>query len=67
MSSPKEQAPPPQVAMLQLISGFWISRGVFVIAKLGIPDLLKSGPKTAVELANSTGVHGDQSTAFNQS
>jgi len=57
MSSPKEQAPPPQVAMLQLISGFWISRGVFVIAKLGIPDLLKSGPKTAVELANSTGVH----------
>jgi len=57
MSSPKEQAPPPQVAMLQLISGFWISRGVFVIAKLGIPDLLKSGSKTAVELANSTDVH----------
>jgi len=40
--------------MLQIISGFWISRAVFIIAKLGIPDLLKSGPKTADELASAT-------------
>lgn len=43
--------------MLQIISGFWISRGVYVIAKLGIPDLLKSGPKTAEELAEATKMH----------
>lgn len=43
--------------MLQIISGFWISRAVYVIAKLGIPDLLKSGPKTAEELASATGTH----------
>jgi hypothetical protein len=43
--------------MLQIISGFWISRGVYVIAKLGIPDLLKSGPKTAEELAVATKMH----------
>src|SRR5436189_3469389 len=43
--------------MLQLISGFWISRGVFVVAKLGIPDLLASGAKTAEELAQLTDVH----------
>lgn len=43
--------------MLQIISGFWISRAVYVIAKLGIPDLLKSGPKTAEELANATKIH----------
>jgi hypothetical protein len=43
--------------MLQIISGFWISRGVYVIAKLGIPDLLKSGPKTAEELASETRMH----------
>jgi len=43
--------------MLQIISGFWISRGVYVIAKLGIPDLLKSGPKTADELAAATKMH----------
>lgn len=43
--------------MLQIISGFWISRAVYVIAKLGIPDLLKSGPKTAEELASATSMH----------
>ena len=43
--------------MLQIISGFWISRAVYVIAKLGIPDLLKSGPKTADELASATNTH----------
>jgi len=43
--------------MLQIISGFWISRGVYVIAKLGIPDILKSGPKSADELAEATKTH----------
>lgn len=43
--------------MLQIISGFWISRAVYVIAKLGIPDLLNSGPKTAEELAQATETH----------
>jgi hypothetical protein len=43
--------------MLQIISGFWISRSIYVIAKLGIPDLLKSGPKTAGELASATNMH----------
>jgi len=31
-----------------------ISRAVYVIAKLGIPDILNSGPKTAEELASAT-------------
>ena len=48
---------PAQVQMLQIISGFWISRAIYVIAKLGIPDLLKSGPKTAEELASATKMH----------
>ena len=43
--------------MLQIISGFWISRAVYVIGKLGIPDLLQSGPKTAAELATATKTH----------
>lgn len=43
--------------MLQLISGFWISRAVYVIANLGIPDELQSGPKTAEELASTTNTH----------
>ena len=43
--------------MLQIISGFWISRAVYVIGKLGIPDLLQSGAKTAEELASATNTH----------
>ena len=57
MSAPRQQEPPSQLAMLQIISGFWVSRAVFVIAKLGIPDLLNSGPKTADELAEATDTH----------
>ena len=48
---------PPQASMFQIISGFWISRAVYIIAKLGIPDLLKDGPKSANELAADTATH----------
>jgi hypothetical protein len=48
---------PPPLQMLQLISGFWIARCVYVTAKLGIADLLKDGPKTADELASATDTH----------
>jgi ubiquinone/menaquinone biosynthesis C-methylase UbiE len=43
--------------MLQIISGFWVSRSVYVTAKLGIADLLKDGAKTAAELASATNTH----------
>lgn len=48
---------PPPVAMLQLISGFWISRCIYIAAKLGIADLVKNEPKTAAELATACGAH----------
>jgi hypothetical protein len=32
---------PPSVAMLKMISGFWISRAIYVAAKLGIADHLR--------------------------
>ena len=53
---------PPPIAMLQLISGFWISRCIYVAAKLGIADLVKDEPKTAAELAAATGT--DASSLF---
>ena len=43
--------------MLQIITNFWMSRSLYVVAKLGIPDLLKSGAKTTADLAESTGMH----------
>jgi hypothetical protein len=47
----------PHVTMHQMISGFWISRAIYVVAKLGIADLIKDQPRTATELALATGTH----------
>jgi len=47
----------PSAAMLRMISGFRISRAVYVAAKLGIADLLKDGPKINEELARLTNTH----------
>ena len=49
---------PPPIQMLQIISGFWVSRCVYILAKLGIADLIKDQSKTAEELAAATGSHG---------
>ena len=57
MTSPaneKENEIPVQAQMLQFITNFWTSRAVYIVAKLGIADLLQSGPKTAEELAQAT-------------
>jgi hypothetical protein len=48
---------PPQVAMLQMISGFWLSRAIYIAAKLGLADLVKEQPKSAEELAEATDTH----------
>ncbi|MGE0130498.1 MAG: methyltransferase [Blastocatellales bacterium] len=48
---------PPQFVMLQMITGFWLSRAIYIAAKLGLADLVKDGPRMADELAQSTGAH----------
>jgi ubiquinone/menaquinone biosynthesis C-methylase UbiE len=53
----QESNAPPPVAMLQLISGFWISRCIYITAKLGIADLVKQEPKTAGDLAAASGAN----------
>jgi len=40
-----------------MIQGFWVSRALYVAAKLGIPDLLKDEPKSSADLAEATGTH----------
>ncbi len=56
-NEPDKADVPPSVAMLQMISGFWISRAIYIAAKLGIADHLRNGYKTADELAAATGTH----------
>ena len=43
--------------MIQLATGYRLSQAIYVFTKLGIADLLASGPKTADELAHAAGAH----------
>lgn len=45
--------PKPGPALLQMITGFWISQAIYVAAKLGIADMLQDGPRSSAELAKS--------------
>lgn len=45
----------PRLALLQMITGFWISQAIYVVAKLGLADLLVDGPISNEELAKSAG------------
>src|ERR1700722_9370943 len=46
----------PQGAMCDLNAGYWVSRLIYVAAKLGLADLLKNGARTPDDLAAATGV-----------
>ncbi|WP_026735474.1 methyltransferase [Fischerella sp. PCC 9605] len=48
---------PPSMVILQLITSYRISQSIYVVAKLGIADLLKDSPKSTQELALATGTH----------
>ncbi|MFQ5914332.1 MAG: methyltransferase [Nitrospinota bacterium] len=56
---PKQAAEaPPPTALLQMVTGYWVSQAISVAAKLGIADLLKNGSRRFEELAEATGTHG---------
>ncbi len=54
---PNRKRQTPQVQMRSLIAGYWVSRLIYVAAKLGLADLLKGGPRSADDLAAAAGVH----------
>jgi ubiquinone/menaquinone biosynthesis C-methylase UbiE len=56
-ATPAQPQLSPVETMLQMMSGFWISRGLWIAAKLGIADLLKDGDKSVEELAAATETH----------
>src|SRR5262245_10368390 len=51
-----EELPPP-MALFRMASGFYLSRALYVAAKLGIADLLAHGPRSHDELAEATKMH----------
>jgi len=46
---------PPPVAMMGLITGYWVSQAVGVVALLGVADQLGEGPRGSDELARAVG------------
>ena len=45
----------PPVQMLQFITGYWVSKLVYVAARLKIADHLSDGPLSVEELADKVG------------
>ena len=46
---------PPPAAIFGLVSGMWAAQAVATAARLGIPDQLAHGPRTAAEIATALG------------
>src|SRR5437879_13459477 len=60
MSTPSRvQGQQPSEQLMQLASGYMVSSALYTATKLGIPGLLKDGPKSTKGLAQSTGSHED--------
>lgn len=52
-----EQTPSPAEQMMQWITAKWITKPIYVVAELGIADLMCDGPKSVDDLAKETDVH----------
>lgn len=51
------EPPPPHIQLIQMGTGYWISRMLYYAAKVGLADLLADGPRSADELAAGVGAH----------
>ena len=54
---PLPPSPPPQARLLEMITGYWVSCGVHVAARLKIADHLAQGPKKIADLAAAAGAN----------
>jgi hypothetical protein len=52
-SAAKNQDPLPPL-LFELATGYWLSQAIYVVATLGIADLLEDGPQSSAELAAAT-------------
>jgi len=43
--------------MMQIVTGYWLSKAVFCAAKVGVADRLTAGPRPVAELAAAAAVH----------
>jgi hypothetical protein len=57
VNSTTMEAAPPHAQLVQMAMAHWVSRIVFLAARLELADRLAAGPKSAEELAGPTGTH----------
>src|ERR687883_498374 len=55
MESEAEPAVTPPAVMMSLVTGYWISQAIGVIARLGVADQLEAYPRESDELARAVG------------
>ncbi|HEY8379368.1 MAG TPA: methyltransferase [Nannocystis sp.] len=48
---------PPSATLMEIVAGKWRPYALWVVAELGIADLLKDGPRDVAELARATGTN----------
>jgi hypothetical protein len=53
----ERSALPPGIVLYQMAIGHYVSRALYLAAKLGIADLLKDGPRDHRELASASETH----------
>lgn len=51
------QGPPPAVVLTQMAFGALLTQALYVAARLGVADMLATGPRPVAELAAETGTH----------
>jgi hypothetical protein len=56
-SNSRHDSPPPNAVLHHLGVGHWISQALYVVAKLGIADVLAGGPKGIEPLASEVGAN----------
>lgn len=53
-----DDAAPRPVALLRMMTGYWVSQAIYVAAKVGVADHLTNGPRPVEELAEATKTDG---------
>lgn len=48
-------AVPPNIALLEMAMGAWLTQALYVAVRLGIADALRNGPRTADDIARQVG------------
>jgi O-methyltransferase domain/Dimerisation domain len=60
VTAPDSAQPTPAEHIMQLATGYMASISIHIVAKLGIPDLLKDGPRSTADLAAATATNEDR-------